>query len=258
MSAQPKESMSAKATPRANAAQAAAGASAAKPGGVLPTLSIGDVMKQLTPDFPDVTVSKIRFLESEGLISPRRSQSGYRRFSPEDIARLRYILTHQRDNYLPLKVIREQLEAMDVGKVTPVTAGAKSARGAVSAEQLKAAESRRLTRADVTARAGVEDSFTGSLIRMGLITADHAGFYSVDDVTIVELSARLADHGLDSRHLKSLMTIANRQYDMVSRVSEPLAHGRDVNAKQRALETAREVSALIISLNTALVKSNLG
>ncbi|HIW94881.1 MAG TPA: MerR family transcriptional regulator [Candidatus Corynebacterium gallistercoris] len=225
---------------------------------VLPTASIGDVLKQLTADFPDVTVSKIRYLESEGLISPRRSQSGYRRFSPEDIRRLRYILTLQRDNFMPLKVIREQLDAMDEGKVTPVATRRSTPAGAVSADQLRAAETRRLTRADVTARAGVEDSFTGSLIRLGMITADASGFFSVDDVTIVELSSRLAEHGLDTRHLKSLMTIANRQYDMVARVADPLAHARDENAQQRSLETAREVSALIISLNTALVKGNLG
>ncbi len=232
--------------------------SCAPAGAVLPTSSIGDVLKQLKPDFPDVTVSKIRFLESEGLVSPRRSQSGYRRFSPEDISRLRYILTLQRDEYLPLKVIRQRLEAMDSGKVTPVTAARKSAPGAISAEQMRAAQSRRLTRADVTARANVQDSFTGALIRMGLITADPAGFYSVDDVEIVQIAQNLTDHGLDNRHLKSLLTIANRQLDMVSRIADPLAHGRDENAKQRSAETAREMSALIISLNTALVKGNLG
>lgn len=244
----------------AQAARAQAARKVTTPAGmgqVLPTSSIGDVLKQLKPDFPDVTVSKIRFLESEGLISPRRSQSGYRRFSPEDIARLRYILTHQRDNYLPLKVIREQLAAMDAGKVTPV-ASKQGRTGVVSAEQLRAAESRRLTRADVTARAGVNDAFTGSVIRMGLINADGSGFYSVDDVEVVQLAHSLTEYGLDSRHLKSLLTIANRQYDIVARVSEPLAHGRDENARQRALETAREVSALLVSLNTALVKGNLG
>ncbi len=235
----------------------ATGSSSGPAGGVLPTSSIGDVLKQLKPDFPDVTVSKIRFLESEGLISPRRSQSGYRRFSPADISRLRYILTHQRDNYLPLKVIREQLEAMDSGKVTPVTAK-KSMAGALSADQFRAAETRRLTRADVTARANVEDAFTGSVIRMGLISSDASGFFSVDDVSIVELASRLTDHGLDNRHLKSLMTIAQRQMDMVSRVSDPLRHGRDENARQRAEETSREVSALILSLNAALVKGSLG
>lgn len=216
------------------------------------------MLKQLKPDFPDVTVSKIRFLESEGLVSPRRSQSGYRRFSPEDISRLRYILTLQRDNYLPLKVIRERLEAMDSGKVTPVTAARKSAPGAISPEQMRATQSRRLTRADVTARANVQDSFTGSLIRMGLISADSAGFFSVDDVEIVQIAQNLTDHGLDNRHLKALLTIANRQFDMVSRIASPLAHGRDENAQQRSAETAREMSALIISLNTALVKGNLG
>lgn len=224
---------------------------------VLPTSSIGDVLKQLKPDFPDVTVSKIRYLESEGLISPRRSQSGYRRFSPDDIQRLRYILTHQRDNYYPLKVIREQLEAMDSGKVTPVTAK-KPVAGAMSADELRTFENRRLTRADLTARAGVEDSFIGSLIRMGLITADQSGFFSVDDASIVQLAHRLTEFGLDSRHLKALMTVAHRQMDLISRVSDPLAHARDENARQRAEETAREVSALVLSLNAAIVKGNLG
>lgn len=225
---------------------------------VLPTSTIGDVLKQLKPDFPDVTVSKIRFLETEGLISPRRSQSGYRRFSPDDIARLRYILTHQRDNYLPLKVIRQQLDAMDSGKVTPVTAAKRPAPGALTAEQFRAAEApRRLTRPDVVARADVDDSFVGSLIRMGLISANSAGFFSVDDVLIVQLAFRLTEYGFDNRHLKSLMTIGQRQTDMVAKVAEPLAHGRDENARQRAEEKAREVSALILSLNTALVKGNL-
>ncbi len=224
---------------------------------VLPTSSIGDVLKQLKPDFPDVTVSKIRFLESEGLISPRRSQSGYRRFAPEDIQRLRYILTHQRDHYLPLKVIREQLEAIDSGKVTMVNAKQPIA-GALSADELRSTEKRRLTRADVSAGADVEDSFTGSLIRMGLITADQSGFYSVDDVAIVQLAHRLTEFGLDNRHLKAVMTISFRQLDLVSRVADPLAHARDDNAKERSEETAREVSAVLLSLNAAIVKGNLG
>ncbi|WP_312097520.1 transcriptional regulator FtsR [Corynebacterium dentalis] len=243
---------------QANAARAVEGNNFSTAKKVLPTSTIGDVLKQLKPDFPDVTVSKIRFLETEKLISPRRSQSGYRRFSPDDIARLRYILTHQRDNYLPLKVIREQLEAMDSGKVTPVTAK-QPAPGALTAEQFRAADApRRLTRPDVVARADVDDSFVGSLIRMGLISANSAGFFSVDDVLVVQLASRLTEYALDTRHLKSLMTIAQRHTDMVAKVSEPLAHGRDENARQRADETAREVSALILSLNAALVKGNLG
>lgn len=87
------------------------------------TMSIGVVIKRLREEFPDVTVSKIRFLESEGLISPERTQSGYRRFTDADVDRLRYILVTQRDNYLPLKVIREQLEAMDKGSVAALIPG---------------------------------------------------------------------------------------------------------------------------------------
>ena len=83
-------------------------------------MSIGVVLERLRTEFPDVTVSKIRFLESEGLITPQRTASGYRRFTEEDVERLRYILVTQRDNYLPLKVIREQLEAMDSGHVTAI------------------------------------------------------------------------------------------------------------------------------------------
>lgn len=230
----------------------------ARPGvaSVTPTSSIGDVLKQLKPDFPDVTVSKIRFLEAEGLISPKRSQSGYRRFAPEDISRLRYILTHQRDNYLPLKVIREQLEAMDSGKVTPVTAR-RSVAGAVSAEQFRQSEVRRLTRADVCARAEVEDSFTAALVRMGMISPDSAGFFSVDDVDVVRIAHSLDEHGIDRRHLKSLVTMAQRHVDIVHRVSAPVAHGRDDNARQRSLELAREVSALVVSLHAAMVKGRL-
>ncbi len=224
---------------------------------VLPTKAIGDVLKELKPDFPDVTVSKIRFLESEGLISPRRSASGYRRFAPEDISRLRFILTLQRDNYLPLKVIKDQLDAMDSGNVTPVVTK-QDVTGPVSAEQMRAAASRRLTRMDVVARAGVEEGFVNSAIHLGLIAADPSGFFSVDDVQVVQLAFQLTQHGFDGRHLKSLLTLANRQLDMISAVTAPVAHARDENARQRSVEKGREVSALLISLNAALLKGNLG
>ena len=101
-------------------------------------MSIGVVIKCLSEEFPDVTVSKIRFLESEGLITPERTQSGYRRFTEDDVERLRYILITQRDNYLPLKVIREQLEAMDSGKVTAVMTGQNAADPLIAPEQFAA------------------------------------------------------------------------------------------------------------------------
>ena len=89
-------------------------------------MSIGVVLKRINEEFPDVTVSKIRFLESEGLVSPSRTSSGYRRYTEDDVERLRYILITQRDHYLPLKVIREQLEAIDAGEVTSIMSTSSS------------------------------------------------------------------------------------------------------------------------------------
>ncbi|MEJ6548542.1 MerR family transcriptional regulator [Corynebacterium sp. USCH3] len=226
------------------------------PGRVLPTSSIGDVLKQLQADFPDVSVSKIRFLEAEGLVTPQRSKSGYRRFSPEDISRLRYILANQRDSFLPLKVIKEQLEAMDSGKVTPVDAR-RSVAGTVTPDQFRQATVRRLTRADVASRAGVEDSFVASLVKISLVTPDAAGFFSVDDVDVVRIAAKMGEYGIDHRHLKTLSTQAQRQADLVNQVAGPVAHGRDENARERSTELSREVSALVVSLHAALIKGKL-
>lgn len=235
--------------------QSATGAPA-RAGRVLPTSSIGDVLKQLQVDFPDVSVSKIRFLESEGLITPQRSKSGYRRFSPEDISRLRYILANQRDSFLPLKVIKEQLEAMDSGKVTPVDSR-RSVAGTVTPDQFRQATVRRLTRTDVCSQAGVDEPFVASLVKMGMITPDAAGFFSVDDVDVARIASRIGEYGIDNRHLKSLVTQAQRQSDLVNRVAGPVAHGRDENAKERSAEVSRELSALVVSLHAALIKGNL-
>jgi DNA-binding transcriptional MerR regulator len=243
-----------------SASAAAAGQSQPEPrpatGRVLPTSSIGDVLKQLQGDFPDVTVSKIRFLEAEGLVTPQRSKSGYRRFSPEDISRLRYILANQRDSFLPLKVIKEQLEAMDSGKVTPVDAR-RSVAGTVTPDQFRQATVRRLTRADVASRAGVEESFIASLVKISLLTPDAAGFFSVDDVDVVRIAAKMGEYGIDNRHLKTLATQAQRQADLVNQVAGPVAHGRDENARERSAELSREVSALVVSLHAALIKGKL-
>lgn len=225
--------------------------------GILPTASIGDVIKQLQVDFPEVKVSKIRFLEAEGLISPKRSRSGYRRFSPEDISRIRYILGLQRDEFLPLKVIRERLEAMDAGNVTTIRPHSDSVAGAVTPEQFRAPQIRRLTRADVCVRSGADDDFLNVLVRMEMVVPDAAGFFSVDDVDVVRIAAKLGEFGIDSRHLRSLLTMARRQSDLVNRVAGPVAHSRDENAAERSAELGREVSALIVSLHAALVKGNL-
>ncbi|WIM72474.1 MerR family transcriptional regulator [Corynebacterium suedekumii] len=220
------------------------------------TLSIGKVLEQLTPEFPDVTVSKIRFLESEGLITPQRTASGYRRFTGDDVRRLRYILVTQRDNYLPLKVIREQLDAMDSGAVAAIlTAG--EAEPIVSPENFRAPVATRLTDSDVAAQAGVGLELVAELLDAGLITPDDAGFFTADDVRIATTAEALKGFGFDARHLKSLRNTARRQADMISQAVTPVARSRGDSAKARAEEMGQQMSALVVSLHASLVKNAL-
>ncbi len=163
----------------------------------------------------------------------------------------------QRDEFLPLKVIKERLDAMDAGKVTAIGAHSDSVAGAVTPEQFRAPRMRRLTRADVCVRSGADDDFLGVLVRMDMVVPDTAGFFSTDDVDVVRIAAKLGEFGIDSRHLRSLVTMARRQSDLVNRVTEPVAHCRDENAAERAAEVGREVSALLVSLHASMVKANL-
>ena len=218
--------------------------------------SIGVVLESLRAEFPDITVSKIRFLESEGLISPQRTKSGYRRFTEEDIARLRYILVTQRDHYLPLKVIREQLEAMDSGQVTALL-GANTAQQLVSADSFRASGPRSFTDTDIAHQAGVELQFVTELVGAGLIRPDVAGFFAADDISVVTTAHSLQQLGFDIRLLKSLRNGARRQADLITQVAGPLAHGKSDNAQQQAEELSQQISALVVSLHTSLLKNTL-
>lgn len=220
------------------------------------TMSIGVVLERLRAEFPDVTVSKIRFLESEGLISPQRTASGYRRFTGEDVERLRYILVTQRDNYLPLKVIRQQLEAMDSGEVTALL-GAGEAEPIIAPEKFRAPAPVRLTDTDVAEQAGVDADVVAELLGAGLLRADGAGFFTADDVQIVTTAVALKDFGFDIRQLKSLRNTANRQADLIGRVAGPVAQSREDTARQRAEEVGRQMTALVVSLHAILVKNAL-
>ena len=146
-------------------------------------MSIGAVLDALRPDFPDVTISKIRFLEAEGLVTPERTASGYRRFTAYDCARLRFVLTAQRDNYLPLKVIKSQLDAQPDGelprtgssygvpRLVPVSGKPEDIDAAVAPTQV------RLSREDLVARSGVADWVLSALIKEGVITTGPGGFF---------------------------------------------------------------------------------
>lgn len=220
-------------------------------------LSIGAVLDQLRPDFPDVTISKIRFLEAEGLISPQRTASGYRRFSAADCERLRFVLTAQRDHYLPLKVIREQLDAVDRGSMaTGPGAVVRLPRAfEVSADPFAVVGAAgRVSWAELIERAEVDGVFVDDLVRSGFIAPVAAGHFDADDVLLVRTAKAMVDFGLEPRHLRALKMSADREGALLAQVAGPLARGREAGARDRAQETVKELGSLLVTLHAALVK----
>jgi DNA-binding transcriptional MerR regulator len=226
-------------------------------------MSIGAVLDLLRPDFPDVTISKIRFLEAEGLVTPQRAASGYRRFTAYDCARLRFILTAQRDQYLPLKVIKAQLDAQPDGEL-PLTgssygvprlvtvgdgAPAEADAVAVSASPV------RLSREDLIDRSGVDDDLLTALLKAGVITTGPGGFFDEHAVVILQCARALADYGVEPRHLRAFRSAADRQSDLIAQIAGPLVKAGKTGSRDRADDLAREVAALAITLHTSLIKS---
>ena len=224
-------------------------------------MSIGAVLDLLRPDFPDVTISKIRFLEAEGLVTPQRSASGYRRFTAYDCARLRFVLTAQRDHYLPLKVIKAQLDAQPDGelpqtgtsygvpRLVPVPELADADTAAVARGQV------RLSREDVLDRSGVDGELLTALCKAGVITTGPGGFFDEHAVVIAQCAGALGDYGVEPRHLRAFRSAADRQSDLIAQIAGPVGKADKTGARDRADDLAREVAALAITLHTSLIKS---
>ncbi|AMO61168.1 putative transcriptional regulator [Mycolicibacterium phlei] len=234
-------------------------------------MSIGAVLELLRPDFPDVTISKIRFLEAEGLVTPERTPSGYRRFTAYDCARLRFILTAQRDQYLPLKVIKAQLDAQPDGelpelprpgsaygvpRLVPVGDDADSTGGSDAAAV--APTQVRLSREDLLERSGVGEELLSALIKAGVIRPAKSGggiFFDEHAVVIAQCARALADYGVEPRHLRAFRSAADRQSDLIAQIAGPVVKAGKAGARDRADDLAREVAALAITLHTSLIKS---
>lgn len=228
-------------------------------------MSIGAVLDLLRPDFPDVTISKIRFLEAEGLVTPQRAASGYRRFTAYDCARLRFVLTAQRDHYLPLKVIKAQLDAQPDGelppsaspypipRLVPVAAGAQ---GAAGPDPAAVAPTRvRLSREDLLQRSGVGEELLTALLKAGVVGTGPGGFFDEHAVVILQCAGALSEYGVEPRHLRAFRSAADRQSDLIAQIAGPLVKAGKAGARDRADDLAREVAALAITLHTSLIKS---
>lgn len=224
-------------------------------------MSIGEVLAHLRADFPDTTISKLRFLESEGLVEPERTPSGYRKYSWDDVARLTYILTAQRDHYLPLRVIREHLAELDRDGVP----GAGPRPPLVAVEDLPTPRDfeagrggeLRLSRAELAERAGIDDGLLRAAEQYGLVAATSGGYYDSDALEVATVVGQLAQFGVEPRHLRAYRSAADREIGLFEQVVAPLARQRSPQARARAAETVRELAALSLRLHAVLVQAGL-
>jgi DNA-binding transcriptional MerR regulator len=203
------------------------------------SVGIGQVLDELSPEFPDISPSKIRFLESEGLIQPLRSSSGYRRFSAADIRRLRFILTAQRDEYLPLRVIKERLDALDGAAAHGTDAGAVPPVA--------------MTRSELLAAAGAAEELLAELEDYGLIR--RARSYGTQTLSVLRSAVRLGEYGIQPRHLRVIKAAADRETALVEQAVAPLT--RQKGSREPALRAAQDLAGHIAGLHATLVEDGL-
>jgi DNA-binding transcriptional MerR regulator len=244
-----------------------------------PFLSIGEVLAILKPDFADVTVSKIRFLEAEGLITPTRTNSGYRTFYPKDLERLRTILKMQRESFLPLKVIKERLASLDAGTITPEQATAPAPitivppapepAAASSTEVVKeepdidlaeSAANAHFTESDLAGATGLDLTQVAALKDFGVICEHRQNgtvYFDGEDVVVGELARDFLKLGIEPRHLKQLRRFAEQEAEMYTTLVGPGIRNRRADARGQAVETLGELAKLSRRLRQAYVRQRM-
>ena len=219
-------------------------------------MRISDVLSGLRLEFPAISHSKLRFLEEQGLVEPVRTASGYRKYSPADVERLRFVLIEQRDRYLPLKVIKGKLAALDAGVASsdqPLIPRLATRDG-----ETAAATRPQSTTGALAATCGVETAFVDALVSVGIVRPDGFGNFDASAQEIVRLAAGLGEFGIEARHLRSLRTAAERQVDLIDQVVSPLRGQHTASARGRAGTTAAELGEMFARLHTALVRQGVG
>jgi DNA-binding transcriptional MerR regulator len=243
-------------------------------------LSIGEVLAALKPEFPDVTVSKIRFLEAEGLIAPNRTASGYRTFYPDDLERLRTILKMQRESFLPLKVIRERLASLDAGTITPeqaiapapITIMPPTPPEPVAASPASAVETEceddlatpssntHFTENDLAGATGLDIAQVHALKEFGVICEHRqngVAYFDADDVAVGELARDFLKLGIEPRHLKQLRRFAEQEAEMYTTLVGPGMRNRRPDARGQAVDTLNELAKLSRKLRHAYVRQRM-
>jgi DNA-binding transcriptional MerR regulator len=210
-------------------------------------LSIGQVLAKLAAEFPDLTPSKLRFLEEQGLVSPERTASGYRKFSPADIDRLKFVLTMQREHYLPLKVIHGYLDDLDAGR-TPRLPGAATMPSILESGQ-------RLTRAVLLARTGAPAALLAEAISASLITP--AEVYDEEALRILTALVALWRNGIEPRHLRTFRNAAEREVALIESAVLPVSRHPGTSSKARADELANDIARNLDVIRSSMVRNGL-
>jgi DNA-binding transcriptional MerR regulator len=241
-------------------------------------LSIGEVLAELRKEFPDVTVSKIRFLESEGLIAPERTPSGYRKFIERDVERLRFILMLQRDSYLPLKVIRERLAAWDgtapaapevvengagpaPDMAAPLAPAAAGDEAGLEDELADPPTALHLSESDLAGAAGLDLGQVRALREFGVIcehTMNGVGsFYDHDDLVVGRIARDFFKYGIEPRHLKMFRHFAEREAALFEQVVLPSMRHRNQEARRQAQGSLSDLARLARKLRQAFLRQTL-
>lgn len=249
-------------------------------------LSIGEVLELLKEEFPDITISKIRFLESQGLLDPERTPSGYRKFYDPDITRLRWILEQQRDHFLPLKVIKDKLLSKGEGDIGPSDARADSEpsapsqssgqppRPAIEQDPLPTPPERHggdtplvagissvsLTIAELAHACGLEVAAIQELERYGLLAGRAVAgstYYDEEALVVARHAAGFARHGVEPRHLRMFKTAAEREAALYEQVILPLVKQRNPTARRQSVEALEDLARLGEGMRAAFVRASL-
>jgi DNA-binding transcriptional MerR regulator len=243
-----------------------------------PYFSIGEVLNVLKDSFPDVTVSKIRFLESEGLIEPERTASGYRKFTEDDIERLRFILRLQRDHFLPLKVIRERLDELDAGAsdtgqatLLDAPAGAEPPAAEPASGTLEfGGTGASLSTVELAHASGLQPEQVEELTSYRFLhptelrelkdgeETDPVHRYDENDLEAAKLCRALLELGLEPRHLTVFRNAADRWADLAENIARPLARQRHPEARKAAQEKVRELVRIGSKLVRVLMREGVG
>ena len=219
-------------------------------------LSIGEVLENLQGDFPDVSISKIRFLEAEGLIAPERTPSGYRKFYDTDVKRLRYILSLQRDHFLPLRVIRERLIGFDGNGDHALAESVVDPAPAVETRSGPDLTDVSLSRAELLQTAGITEAQLSGLEDFGILKPVEDR-YDGDGLAVAKAARGLFEFGIEPRHLRMYRQLADREASFIEQIVSPVTRKRDSEARHEAARSARTLVALSRTLREALLRSSL-